>query len=652
METNTTMEQAEEPKQKEENQSQILNKIDDSMLETGVFPTALSEEQLEAATEKARQNLFGSSGIFHLDDIVEKNYVISVIINDQAKEHYEKGNKLLTLGLLEEAVVLFSKAITLNPQMKEFYLRRAEAYLLIGDFQSSLVNYRMASTLDPSDHDLLSQIANTLYIQGQCLFEMKLYVDALEVFAQASEMMPENHHYRMRSVAVLVALGRLEDSLQLVDNQLEIVKSNPELYVLRARLHDYFLQIANCYQDVSSALALDPFNQEALSLMATLADRAEEAKARAVNKALIGNMNGALDSINDAIDNNPNEVDYYVFRGTLYRRLKNFNAAIDDYLFALDIISNAEQSDAYLETQKQLLLTYNDFAVHCYHKGFIEEAILLLNLSIRGEKQQKGLYINRGDCFLKQCNLDFALLDYEQAQELDPEDWRIQIRIAAINNEKGLMEHENRNYQQAEKQFTSAIDSNPHVSQYYLHRAKTRAILQHVTGSQEDAVMSLLLDIRNKQIIPLLTHLFPGKSRDEILTSKIVESARAKLNASLLARAPCAMKMLQQRQALPMQPKHPTREISDTKKDAHKAESDFAPCIKETDLYKEIIARKKMITLEIKKSLHNRKPLLVDRPRIRMILKPSDNASHCSEAASLSKPHNWKKFNSLFTGGT
>ncbi|XP_051893407.1 tetratricopeptide repeat protein 16-like [Pristis pectinata] len=246
------------------------------------------------------------------------------------------------------------------------------------------------------------------------------------------------------SIATLLALGRLEDCLQYVNKQLEEVTSNPELYILRARLQDHFFNVVSCYRDVSHALTMDPSHPEAVSLMSTLRQRAEEAKARAVNKALEGNMKGALHFINKAIDNNPIELDYYIFRGTLCRRVKNFNAAIDDYLHVLDKVSNMKQSETYLETQRQLLLTYNDFAVHCYHKGFYEEAILLLNQSIKEEKQEKGLYINRGDCFLKQCNLDFALLDYEQAQELDPEDWRIQIRIAAINNEKGLLDHQNR----------------------------------------------------------------------------------------------------------------------------------------------------------------------------------------------------------------
>lgn len=49
-----------------------------------------------------------------------------------------------------------------------------------------------------------------------------------------------------------------------------------------------------------------------------------------------------------------------------------------------------------MEAQRQLLLTYNDFAVHCYTQGFFEEAVLLLNKALKGEKNEKGLYVNRG----------------------------------------------------------------------------------------------------------------------------------------------------------------------------------------------------------------------------------------------------------------
>ena len=87
-------------------------------------------------------------------------------------------------------------------------------------------------------------------------------------------------------------------------------------------------------------------------------------------------------------------------RGALHRKLSDFNAAIDDFLLALDKCDHDEEDPVYLNAQRQLLLTYNDFAVECFGKAFYEEAIILLNKAIKGDKTEKSLYVNRGGKFL------------------------------------------------------------------------------------------------------------------------------------------------------------------------------------------------------------------------------------------------------------
>lgn len=82
-------------------------------------------------------------------------------------------------------------------------------------------------------------------------------------------------------------------------------------------------------------------------------------------------------------------------RGTMYRRLQEFDAAVEDFLKALDMMSES-QEDMVRQAQRQLLLAYNDFAVHCYTQGAYQEGVLLLNKALRDEQQEKGLYINRG----------------------------------------------------------------------------------------------------------------------------------------------------------------------------------------------------------------------------------------------------------------
>lgn len=79
----------------------------------------------------------------------------------------------------------------------------------------------------------------------------------------------------------------------------------------------------------------------------------------------------------------------------MYRRLRDFDAAVEDFLKALDMMSE-HQEDMVRQAQRQLLLAYNDFALHCYTQGAYQEGVLLLNKVLKDEQREKGLYINRG----------------------------------------------------------------------------------------------------------------------------------------------------------------------------------------------------------------------------------------------------------------
>ena len=56
----------------------------------------------------------------------------------------------------------------------------------------------------------------------------------------------------------------------------------------------------------------------------------------------------------------------FALSGALHRRNFDFNAAIDDYLLAMDKTEHEETHPNYKEAQRQLLLCYNDFAVECF----------------------------------------------------------------------------------------------------------------------------------------------------------------------------------------------------------------------------------------------------------------------------------------------
>ncbi|XP_041090261.1 tetratricopeptide repeat protein 16-like isoform X2 [Polyodon spathula] len=611
------------------------SRVTEEVSDGSVFSTAVSEEQLEEAREKSRRRLFGSSRIFELEEDKKDRLERCgrSIIELRAAEHYGRGVEAVSKADWERAVHFFTKTINLQPQQTRLYVCRAEAYLQLCDFQSAALNYRKASALEPQSEAFRLRLAFVFYLQGQCLFDHGRHLDALESFAKATELRPDYRPYHMRSLACLAAIGRHGDCLHLVSKRIETEMDDPELYILSARLHKHFNQLTICYHNVKAALALAPGIPEGLSLLMELEGNAEQARSLALSKAVAGNLQEALQKINTALENNPEEVQYYLFRGTLYRRLKDFNAAIDDFILVLDMSGGEEGRSVQTEARRQLLLTYNDLAVHCFTSGFYEEAVMLLNKAIGMEKHEKGLYINRGDCFFKQRELEFALADYQQAEELDPLDRSIKIRYAVVYSTMGQRDYEKGSkYIEALENFSRAIQYNPGVSQYYECRAKARQKLHEEHGARQDTIMSLLLDPSNDQ-------LYPGCTVTDILSSEAGEMAKMKLDVSLQAcglyEDPSSFKRD------PHKPPAKHEKASEEPADTEDTKNRIAPCIGDTDLYHEIVMSKVKINRAVKCALQERRSLRYDGPRVSALARPAS----AEPPQDADRPYRWKKFN-------
>ncbi|XP_077692376.1 tetratricopeptide repeat protein 16 [Eretmochelys imbricata] len=585
----------------------------------GLFLTAVSKEDLR---ERSLRQIFGSSQT--LRDIKDPSGVKSptAIVQKKIQEHCQRGKVFFSQGEWEKAVICYSKAINLNPQQVEFYVQKAEAFLKLCDFQSAVLNLRKAYSLSSAKEEYVERMAFILYLQGQSLFDQEVYGDALESFTRASELQPDNSVYRRRSISCLAALNRYHDCFRLVNEELDQDSKNPDLYILRAKLNEHFSRAILCYQDIQEAIALEPQHKEAQVQMRRLLKRAQKAKNQAMNKALKGNLKDALLKITFAIENSPFDAGYLIFRGTLHRRLKDFNSAIDDYIKATELCE--EKGAVAMEAQRQLLLTYNDFAVHCYTQGFFEEALLLLNKALKGEKNEKGLYVNRGDCLFRLGELTFALADYQQALELSPMDFSLRRRVGMLLDELGLQEHKQGKYQQAVYCFSGAIESNPRLPHYYLHRAKSRLFLQDVMSAKEDVIITLLLDPENEapylmmeggrtlsfsthlaiqlisfpqQVLPVVTSLFPGQPIQDIISSKIAEVAKTilerKLQACPYSNSPA--KLQWPPGAIEDEPKKPGAQREEPERALKDSESIISPCATEQELYKQIAISRRRV---------------------------------------------------------
>jgi tetratricopeptide (TPR) repeat protein len=145
-------------------------------------------------------------------------------------------------------------------------------------------------------------------------------------------------------------------------------------------------------------LKLSPENEEAVKLMRQLTETAENLRNSGLILGLNNRLEDGIGKMSSAIAFNPEKAEYHLQRGILYKRVRDFNSAIDDFLLGLDKLNKQEETNSELELnfQRQMLLTYNEFAIQCFEKKFYDDAIVLLNKAIKADKTEKGFYVNRG----------------------------------------------------------------------------------------------------------------------------------------------------------------------------------------------------------------------------------------------------------------
>ena len=86
------------------------------------------------------------------------------------QEQYDLGQKYLTEGNYEEAILAFTAAIEIDPKRPEAYLSLADAYLGSGDYDKALELLRQAAENIPDSQDLaekLDKLENGWSEEGQ-----------------------------------------------------------------------------------------------------------------------------------------------------------------------------------------------------------------------------------------------------------------------------------------------------------------------------------------------------------------------------------------------------------------------------------------------------------------------------------------------------
>jgi tetratricopeptide (TPR) repeat protein len=120
-----------------------------------------------------------------------------------------------------------------------------------------------------------------------------------------------------------------------------------------------------------------------------------------------GNLDGAIEDYNQAIEINPGYASAYYNRGIAYEDLGDSGNALMDYTKAIEI--NPDYVDAYIN-RGSLLLEEGDF----------EGAIKDFTHAIRTNPYHATAYFNRGSAWRGIKEYKNAIEDFKRAMELDP----------------------------------------------------------------------------------------------------------------------------------------------------------------------------------------------------------------------------------------
>lgn len=202
----------------------------------------------------------------------------------QAIQYFQQSNLAFDRKQLDQAILFARKALTANPEQKEYYLHLANLYGLARDYQKGKQTLEAAADKFPKEasvHDALSvhayylqdyqlakqaseravqldgQDARYLYHQGKVYGALKQYEKAVESLRYATYISRDNARYYHDLGVFLYQMGKLEEAIEQVKKAIRLEQRDDE---------EYYVTLGILYlkkrEQISKDVKLDPAVRE------------------------------------------------------------------------------------------------------------------------------------------------------------------------------------------------------------------------------------------------------------------------------------------------------------------------------------------------------------------------------------------------------
>jgi tetratricopeptide (TPR) repeat protein len=250
-------------------------------------------------------------------DAANDDLVKAIRINPRfAESFYLQGRVLDELGVPGEAIEAYHQAIDIKPQYTDAIIHRSIDYFALGQNDQALNDINMALSLGAETSILYS-------IRAQILFDRNDYRAAIDNFDKALERNPDDS-----AALVFRAISRYHEKQQTdkieseLDRAIEIDPGFSTAYHWRAKVRLESGDLAGAMQDVEEALDLAQHKQDHYDVRAFIYIR-------------MGELDRALEDFNQAIELSPNDAIYYYHRGHLQIRFASEEGEFAERHYAL-----------------------------------------------------------------------------------------------------------------------------------------------------------------------------------------------------------------------------------------------------------------------------------------------------------------------------
>ncbi len=277
----------------------------------------------------------------------------------EAEKHIQTGDNFLSSGDWNNALTYYTKAISIDRSYARAYMKRALVYRFLQRFQEANIDYQYALRINPYSEYIYNERAKLKMMAMD-------YKGAMEDISKAISLNPENTESRELQIDDLIALGRYDQALKVLDtieydqDSLGFLEPLKRTYIciLKKDWDQAELNLDSVFNaDTVLAVAYDLkgmllFGQErydesleAYSKAISIdPDFAMAYYNRSLNYRAQGNQKKALEDLNKAIEISKNERNSFLARAVVKKEMGDMKGALEDYNQVLE--NNPEYSEA------------------------------------------------------------------------------------------------------------------------------------------------------------------------------------------------------------------------------------------------------------------------------------------------------------------